>query len=245
MRRVVRIPLPALTQQALDGKQDDFDLRRAQIELDAGVTWDAARKTIPILTCLGVLREMAGHRERCMYCSDSHGADIEHFWPKAVYPEHLFRWWNLLLCCTECGRFKGKRFPLDDGVPMLLDPTGEDPWTHLDFDPTTGNVVASFNAIIGAWSTRGTATVEVLKLDRREALAAAYLKSYRRLVSVVVRALRQEIPNAAALCGDLREADDHGLLGWCFRGTGQKLQPFSTLKESFPDVWAICAQQVG
>jgi len=245
MRRVVRIPLPALTQQALNGKQDDFDLRRAQVALDAGDTWDAARRTELILTCLQILREMAGRRQRCMYCSDSHGADIEHFWPKAVYPERVFRWTNLLLCCTECGRFKGKRFPLDDGVPMLLDPTEHDPWMHLDFDPATGNLVASFNAMIGAWSRRGTATVEVLKFDRREALAAAYQKSYRRLVSVVERALQQEMLDAAALCGELREADDHGLLGWCFRGTGQRLQPFSTLKESFPDVWDICARQLG
>jgi hypothetical protein len=77
MRRVVRIPLPALTQQALDDKQDDFDLSRAQIETNTGETWDGARKTAPILTCLDVLREMAGQRERCMYCSDSHGADTK------------------------------------------------------------------------------------------------------------------------------------------------------------------------
>jgi len=126
-----------------------------------------------------------GERERCMYCLDSHGTDIEHFWPKAPYPERMFTWSNLLLCCAECGRLKGDRFPLDVGRPMLIDPTAEEPWQYLDFDPETGNLVARFDLDADDWSAKGQKTVELLQLDRREALATGYRRTYRRLAAVV------------------------------------------------------------
>ena len=175
-----------------------------------------------------------------MYCLDSHGADIEHRWPKTPYPERLFWWPNLLLCCTECGRMKGSQFPLADGQPLLVDPTLEDPWLDLDFDPTTGNLVARFNLDANAWSRKGLKTVEILQLDRREALAVGYLKTYRRLSSVVERHLVDSTPGKDRLVDALLEADEHGLLGWCFLGTGQALPPFSDLCTLRPDVWADC-----
>ena len=121
---------------------------------------------------LETLRRMTGERERWMYCLDSHGSDIEHFWPKTPYPERMFRWVNLLLCCTECGRLKGNRFPLERGEPMLIDPTVEDPWHFLDFEPRTGLITVRFDADSGSYSRKGEVTVEMLRLDRREALGS-------------------------------------------------------------------------
>lgn len=172
-----------------------------------------------------------------MYCVDSHGADIEHFWPKKPYPERMFHWPNLLLCCTECGRHKGDRFPLLDGQPLLIDPTATDPWTDLDFDPTTGNIFPKFDVSTNAESRKGVATVELLRLDRREALAAGYRRTFRRLSQSVRNALAD--PNLAAemLFERLCEDDNHGLLGWCFEGSGQRVAPFSELREQRPEVW--------
>jgi len=176
-----------------------------------------------------------------MYCCDSHGTDIEHFWPKADYPDHMFSWPNFLLCCTECGRFKGNRFPLLNGQSALVDPTVDDPWQHLDFDPATGVIVARFNLAINAESPKGTETVRLLQLDRREALNDGYLKSWRRLAATVDAALQQAQPNADTLATALEQADDHGLLGWCFAGTGVNVKPFSTLRMRHPDLWNACA----
>src|SRR5258706_10052016 len=150
MRRVTRIPLPAATGAALERRQENADADRLNGSLDAEREWKSARQIGPLRTVYGILKTMAGRRERCMYCGDSHGTDIEHFWPKADHPDRMFRWPNLLLCCTECGRFKGSRFPLENGVPMLVDPTAEDPWQFLDFDPATGVIVARYDNGAGA-----------------------------------------------------------------------------------------------
>ena len=127
---------------------------------------------------------------------------------------------------------------------MLVDPTAEEPWHHLDFDPTTGNVVARFDTNANDWSAKGLRTVEVLQLDQREAMAAGYSKTYRRLSALVERHLQEGLNNGAAFVASLHEADDHGLLGWCVIGTGANLPPFSDLRVRHPDVWAACVDAV-
>lgn len=241
MRRISRPLLPATTAKALAKRQDEADAKRAAGHLNVERTWKSARQSKPLKTVHDTLRAMAGQRERCMYCCDSHGTDIEHFWPKADHPDRMFRWPNLLLCCTECGRFKGNRFPLKNGTPMLVDPSAEDPWQFLDFDPMTGVIVARFDLAAGTESAKGVETVKLLQLDRREALNDGYLKTWRRLRATLEGGLGQVAPDTEALIESLRQADDHGLLGWCFTGTGKNLAPSSTLRNRHPDVWAACA----
>ena len=244
MRRIQRLGLPAPTQRALDRKQAGADTKQAADTLNIEATWKSTRQTKPLKTALGVLKTMAGNRQRCMYCGDSHGTDIEHFWPKQPHPERMFRWLNMLLCCTECGRFKGEDFPLVNGSPLLLDPTADDPWQFLDFDPATGNIVARFDLAANDWTAKGTKTVEALHLDCREALAASYQQTHRRLKSLVEAALQQPTPDANALAQALREADDHGLLGWYFTGTGPSVEPFASLRQNHPAVWQSCVQSL-
>lgn len=244
MRRISRLDLPAQTQKALDRRQVNVDAKRVAGALDVEREWKASRKTKQLGTVLGVLKTMAGHRQRCMYCGDSHGTDIEHFWPKKRYPEKMFRWPNLLLCCTECGRFKLDQFPLELGTPLLVDPTADDPWQFLDFDPATGNIVARFDAVANDWTLKGTKTVTVLHLDCREALAASYQKTHRRLISLAEAAIQQAAPDSNTLAKAFLEADDHGLLGWYFHGTGQNEPPFADLCQKHPIVWEFCKQRL-
>jgi uncharacterized protein (TIGR02646 family) len=188
---------------------------------------------------------MAGATERCMYCEDSHGTDIEHFRPKTPFPQYLFIWPNMLLCCAECGRLKGQQFPTDaTETPLLIDPTAEDPWDHLDFDPDTGNVVARFLPDENAFSTKGEKTVELLHLDRREALSRVYRRSYLRIAKIVAAVLDAPEPEAEALVEQLRECDDSGLLSWCLSGNGQYLEPFSRLRTDCPLLWRICCHRL-
>lgn len=242
MRRVTRSALPAPTQAALDGRHQTVIQKRASgATLDVQGIWNAARKTKPLATALKTLKAMAGERERCMYCGDSHGTDIEHFWPKTPHPERMFRWPNMLLCCTECGRFKGNAFPLDtQGAALLIDPTADNPWDFLDFNPDTHNFVARFDLATSAPSLRGAKTVELLQLDRREALEAGYRKTHRRIRAEVEAVLQQDAVDADALCERLRDADDHGLLGWYLIGTGQQTSPFRDLRTKHPHVWVAC-----
>lgn len=240
MRRITRVALAAPTQRALDRRQTDADTKRAAGTLVVDREWNSARRTRPLRTVTTTLAEMTGPRERCMYCCDSHGTDIDHFWPKAEYPERMFRWPNLLLSCTECGRFKGRQFPVENGDPRLVDPTAEDPWQFLDFDPELGVVVARYDMASSAENPKGVETVRVLQLDRREALNDGYRKTWRRLVAAAEAALQQPPRNAGRLVRALRVADDHGLLGWCFAGNGQRVAPFSTLRNRLPAAWAAC-----
>lgn len=240
MRRVTRAQPEADILEKLGQRQVKVDRKHAEDSLDIEQEWKAARRTDLLQTVFATLKGMMGVRERCMYCLDSHGTDIEHFWPKTPYPEKMFIWLNLLLCCTECGRLKGDRFPLAEDRPLLIDPTAEDPWQHLDFDHITGNVVARFDVQANDWSPKGLKTVEVLQLDRREALAAGYRKTFLRLSALVEQSLATSAPNAADLMTALREIDDHGLLDWCFLGSGKTVKPFSTLRKNHPQTWAEC-----
>lgn len=180
-----------------------------------------------------------------MYCVDSHGSDIDHFWPKSTYPGRTFLWSNMLLCCTECGRFKGNQFPLSrTGEPMLVDPSVMDPWEFLDFDPDTGNVTARFDPSSGMPSPEGEITVRLLHLDRREGMAEGYRRTFRRLAACVRQALNAESFNGDRLVVELIHADTHGLMGWCFGPAGARLQPFEELRSRSPDAWAACAAAV-
>ncbi len=243
MRRVIRQTLDAAVQNDLNRRQTEADQKQLAGTLQPTNEWKAARRNQSLHSVLAVLRSMMGDRERCMYCLDSHGSDIEHFWPKTPYPEKMFRWPNLLLCCTECGRFKGEQFPLDNNAPHLIDPTAEDPWLHLDFDPDTGNIVARFDTQINDWSSKGQKTVEILQLDRREALAVGYQKTFSRLSSVIEQWQGQD-GTANDLIASLLSADDHGLLGWCVLGTGQTVSPFRELQAQHPGTWAACVAAI-
>jgi len=174
-----------------------------------------------------------------MYCVDSAGSDIEHFWPKALYSNRMYVWENLLLACPQCGRLKGAQFPLNgDGSPLLIDPSAEDPWEFLDFDPDTGNLNARYLLAFGQYSERGEAVVRVLHLDRREGIAVGYLKTYRRLCQLVTEWADHGL--TADYLDRLRNADDHGLLGWFLRGAGQTDTSFSRFRDLYQDAWATC-----
>lgn len=234
MRRILRPMLPDRIQSYLDRQQARTTAQNVE------KTWKSARQTRSMNTVMKTLQSMMGLRERCMYCVDSHGCDIEHFWPKSPYPEKSFQWTNMLLCCTECGRLKGDRFPLAESEPLLVNPAEENPWLYLDFDPDTGNVTARYDVASDSFSSKGDATVRILRLNRRESLSEGNRRTYLRLVDYVQKALEQSDLDTSNFVEQLRQADDHGLLGWCFTGTGTRLEPFVTLREKVPEVWAAC-----
>jgi uncharacterized protein (TIGR02646 family) len=241
MRSIVRLSLNEAAQEEMSQRQAEVDCKRQAGTLYVNDEWQRARQTRLLREdVLGTLKRMMGERERCMYCLDSHGTDIEHFWPKTPYPERMFLWPNMLLCCTECGRFKGDQFPLSEGLPLLIDPTGEEPWQYLDFDPTTGNIVARFDLDKHDWSAKGQATVGVFHLDRREAMASGYRRTHFRLAARVETHLHSDASSADDLISALSQADEHGLLGWCLIGTGQNISPFCDLKQQQPEVWSAC-----
>jgi uncharacterized protein (TIGR02646 family) len=192
-----------------------------------------------------ILGLMSGKRRRCMFCGDSRGTDIEHFWPKIRYRERVFRWDNLLWICAGCNRQEGHQFPLDrQRRPLLIDPTVEDPWDFLYFDGHTGNVTAKYEPSTGRPYTKGVRTVDptILPLNL-EAVTEGRQLARRNLVRAVRRFLSDMVTNAepdvleAELLGALRDNDDYGLALWYFRRDGSTEEPFQTMRASYCEVW--------
>ncbi|HHQ4887559.1 TPA: HNH endonuclease, partial [Aeromonas veronii] len=64
---------------------------------------------------------------QCAYCGtklyDPLMADIEHFYPKSLYPHLLEESDNILIACRACNMIKANKFPIgDNGNPLLLNP---------------------------------------------------------------------------------------------------------------------------
>jgi hypothetical protein len=154
----------------------------------------------------------------------------------------MYVWENLLIACAPCNRnFKGEKFPRDgDGEPLLIDPSAEDPWAYLDFNPVTGNLSARYLLSTGAYSAKGETTVSVLHLEKREGVSAGYRKTYSHLCKLVSDWTDRNL--ADDYLEQLRKADDHGLLGWFLHGAGENEPAFVRFRERNPDVWLACQQ---
>lgn len=119
---------------------------------------------------------------KCGYCefdiAGNNYGDVDHYAPKARYPNLAYIWENYVYACDFCNRtHKGEKFPtvpvrpgtgwrgvveLDTGdVALLLNPYEQDtnPADHLAYDPL-GQIQAR------AGSNRGWHTIQVCGLDR-------------------------------------------------------------------------------
>ncbi|MYX31485.1 HNH endonuclease [Streptomyces sp. SID8381] len=86
------------------------------------------------------LEEMAPGVDCCMYCGNHMADTVDHFVPKSHCTLRTFYWPNLLLACSTCNtRFKGDKHRGDGLVgSLLIDPTREDPFDHLDLRLASG-----------------------------------------------------------------------------------------------------------
>lgn len=246
MRQSPRLPLPTKASHFLSRKQTEVNGGA-----DATATWTKARTTKSIGDVYSVLATMAGRRARCMFCGDSRGTDIEHFYPKRRYPVKTFVWPNLLLACAGCNRQKGDRLELDDlGDPLLIDPTAEDPWDFLFFDSATGWITARYQPD-GTTSSKGeyTCREEVLPLNV-EAVTDGRCRTRRNLKRAVQHFVEragqgaQLEVHADELAAAVHDNDDYGLAAWFFLRDGREEPPFSDLRKRYPSTWVRLEQAV-
>ncbi|MFC4072091.1 hypothetical protein [Actinoplanes subglobosus] len=159
---IVRTPLPS----ELDARMTTLTGRIQQEETGerlstARTLWrqshTRATVTAPIRT---VLAGMAAGAERCMYCGDNQGTDIDHHEPMFRAPLRTFDWYNHLLACSHCNsHHKRDRFPVDgQGRPLLIDPSAEDPFDHLMLSLSVGEY--------RALTAKGRESIEVFGLNR-------------------------------------------------------------------------------
>ena len=151
------------------------------------------------------LVEMCSGAQRCGYCEDSVGDEVEHIKPKDLYPECVFTWQNYLLACGRCNGGKNNKFAVivgrqlvdvtrrrgaqirrpRRGDPGLINPRAEDPLAYLDLELKATFMFLPRQGLPTMDEQRAQYTIEVLKLNRDVLLEArrdAYGSYRARLV---------------------------------------------------------------
>jgi 5-methylcytosine-specific restriction endonuclease McrA len=67
-----------------------------------------------------VLINMCSGPRRCMYCEDSRADEVEHIYPKDLYPELTFVWENYLYICGPCNTGKNNKFSVIDPLTKTI-----------------------------------------------------------------------------------------------------------------------------
>jgi uncharacterized protein (TIGR02646 family) len=177
---VQRVAAPTTTQRLLSA--------RSVKVMDAGGTTTAAREEWARAHAAKqhvrkLLHQMAHGVQRCMYCEDSLGTDIDHFQPIAAAPMRAFEWPNHLLACSHCNsNHKRDEYPCDaSGDCLLVDPSTDDPSEHLTLLLASGAYLAR--------TPKGHETIRVFALNRGDlmhgrraafVMASAVLRDWNR-----------------------------------------------------------------
>lgn len=153
------------------------------------------------------LAKMSVGAVRCAYCEDSAADEIEHIYPKSLFPDRTFVWGNYLYSCGPCNGPKGNKYgiivngeirefvrrradavvPPPEGLSALINPRVEDPMRYLEIDlggrtPDGEHIEGTFEflPIEGIDQTariRAIYSIDVLNLNR-EVLCAARGNAY-------------------------------------------------------------------
>jgi hypothetical protein len=139
----------------------------AHPKAEAAKRYQNARQTIWFKPVIEALQKLAGPGERCMFCSGGEAFQVEHFYPKAIFPQQAMRWENFLWACAKCNQNKGDQFPLDGNEnPCLLNPLDENVWLFFYIDEY-GNLTPRWDGDLDDFNPRAAMTREILALDRQ------------------------------------------------------------------------------
>lgn len=138
------------------------------------------------------LTNMCSGAQRCVYCEDSVGDEVEHIQPKDLYPCLVFVWTNYVYACGRCNGGKSNKFavisgthlvdvtrprggpvvPPAPGAPAFLNPRVEDPLDFLDMDLEGTFWMLARDDVPDIDRERAEFTIETLKLNRDVLLQA-------------------------------------------------------------------------
>src|SRR3954453_10529783 len=105
MLQILKTPLPQGTAAVLDELQHTVDLELSYPESvsKAVALWKSKTGKAAHKAAFRSVREELGKISygigRCAYCEDSAGDEIEHLWPKSLFPQFAFRWSNYAFAC--------------------------------------------------------------------------------------------------------------------------------------------------
>jgi 5-methylcytosine-specific restriction endonuclease McrA len=234
MRRLSRPSLPLASRKEL--------ARRRKTLLasgdDARGLWNNYRRSKAATIPLEHLRAMTGRRARCVYCADSMGADVDHYYPIARNRELTFAWHNWLWICPTCNRYKSNRFPVsENGYPLLIDPSKRDPWDHLILDTSTGMLAPRFR-LDGDFDAAGEATLDILTSLNNEAVVEGRARTIRRIRHAISEILKSDgSPDSMRWLAVEIAEDDYGVSVWFFAREGRNEEEFEEFSRRLPALW--------
>jgi len=83
-------------------------------------------KTNPVFKEVRIsISELCNRTRRCVYCEDSLADEIEHIYPKDLFPEKCFKWENYIYACGPCNGPKNNKFAIfrnSDGEFIIINP---------------------------------------------------------------------------------------------------------------------------
>lgn len=206
---VLRIPSRELSESVVTSLREwqaDVD-RHADYSLrvsEADRLYRSRSQLPPFTAVRSALAGMCPGAQRCMYCEDSAGEQVDHFRPKSLYPEAVFAWLNFLYACGGCNNPKNNEFavlvagrPLSVarkkgapvappliGPPALLDPRQEDLMTFLELELPESFKIHSRPGLSAEDEARAQYTIATLRLNR-EFLFKSRRHTYRALIALL------------------------------------------------------------
>ena len=135
---------------------------------------------------------MCAGAQRCVYCEDSVGDEVEHIKPKDLYPEDVFRWPNYVYACGACNSRKNNKFavitdagrvivtrlrnapivPPVPGDPAFINPRFENPRDLITMDLLETFLMLPKDDLDADQKSRADFTIDTLGLNRDLLLAA-------------------------------------------------------------------------
>lgn len=238
MRPILRQDLHQRALSWLEKNQRQLD---DDLEIVVKKRWSLRRPVMNNNGIVAALRRMAGARRRCMFCGDSEGCDIEHFYPKSDirWRGKVFSWDNLLWICAPCNRLKNASFQVDDlNNPMLLNPVSDRIWEFFDYIEESGQLAVRYD-LRGRLEVRATSSLsesstrllyEVVCDGRQRTTRHLRRAASKFLDSSHERVDRDEFIAHAT------DTDFPELFEWYFSLWGATQAPFDSVVRDYPEL---------
>jgi hypothetical protein len=187
----------------------------------------------PAITAISLI---AGDVAVCMYCSFSEPSQVEHYRPKARFPELAFSYTNFLWCCSICNStYKGEQFPDSNPDEIILNPIDGNVWDFFFLDERFGRLIKNVVPGTQNYMGRAVSTCNVVKIDR-ETLQTRRHNRLREMRELAQKALDDYSEGATTFLqlkesvANLRSASFQvDVADYFLNGPGRIYEPFRSL----------------
>ncbi len=219
------VPLSAPSQKRLDAYQSEINAIADYADRVAAADKEFKAKNRESNRAFrevrSVLASLCTGTMRCMYCEDAPPNQVEHIWPKSLYPQYVFSWANYLYACSPCNLIKLNRFEVystrtaqrtnvarsstnpivapEPGDALLINPRAEDPLAFLTIDIRDTFDFQPLPHLSGRERERAEYTILTLSLNSRENLRLAREHTYEHYCLILKNCARSRTRRQEAL----------------------------------------------